>query len=472
MDKRKKKSSQKQFMQTMIITGVIGLSVMMIVMLYMIKLFGQKKAVVMPETTTPITGNKSEEEVDTEEARGVVHDIGTKRSNIKIWDIEEKLYTTLYIKEKAQITDPYGKPMSIQEVELGDILEITYEPKKREVFTLQKSAKAWIKSDITGIEVNTSSKTIKIGNVKYNYTSNIIVINDNLEKVDMSDINSLDTLRIKGIDDTIWSMQVVQAAGYLKLANIPKTKGTIEIGNNKIYQLEEIDDHIALPGGKHKIVIRMEGYLPFVKQIIISTNQIQELDLREVEVAKANLKVRVVNTEGDYKILFDNKTYQKDEAITVKPGAYTLRVIAEGFKTLEMDIQLEEGDRNINLTLQANTEEITPETDKETPTSESPTPEKPAPVAPIPDNPTPEKPQPESPVEEIKIVQISIETDPGDAQLFVNGVYKGKTPTLTGLKPGEYSITIEKEGYSSLYSTIIIDASNAQKGFLYTLQKE
>ena len=457
MSKGKKKSSQKQFIKTMIITGVLGLSIMMIVMLYMIKLFGQKKAAVVAEPLTPIIGNISSEdvEVEAEEIRGVVHEIGAKRKRITIWDIEEKQHIKMSIKDKTQMTDRYGKPMSIQEIELGDIVEITYQAKQKDILTIQKSAKAWIKSELLEIDINAQSKTIKIGNTKYDYTSDLMVINDELEKIDINNINNLDTLTIKGLDNTIWSIQVVKSAGYLKLSNIPTTEGTIEIGNNIIYRLEEIEDNIPLSGGQHKIVIRMEGYKPFVKHINISTKQIEELNLEEVEEAVADLKLMVTNPGVDYKIYIDNKTYRKEEAIKVKPGQYTLKVAAEGFKTYEGEIELEEGSRRINISLQSDHESAVPEAGGQNTNQESPKADS---------NP--------SPIEEIKTVQIIIETDPADAQLFVNGVYKGKTPTLTGLKPGEYSITLEKEGYSSLYSTIIIDASNAQKGFLYTLQKE
>lgn len=472
MNQRKKKSSQKQFMQTMIITGVLGLTIMMMVMLYMIKLFGPKKAEIIPEPLIPVIGSESQEAVESKSLSGVVHQMGSKKTNIKIWDIKEKEYIKLYIKDKTQITDSYGKPMSIQEIGLGDIVELTYESNKKEVLTVQKSAKAWMRTDISGIDVNSQNQTIQIGNTKYDFTSDIIVINDDLEAVDFNDINMLDTLVIKGIDNTVWSVQVIQSAGYLKLINIPTTKGTVEIGNNKIYRLEEVEENIALPSGKHKVVIRMAGYQPFVKQINISTNEIQELDLKEIQETVANLKVRVVNTEDAYKVLMDNKTYKKDEAIMVQPGAYTLRVIAEGFKPFEMDIQLEEGDRRINVALESEIvmEEETSEVDNKKPDKQKPNKEKPNEEKP--EKETAKPSEEEKPVEEIKTVQIIIETDPTDAQVFVNGVNKGKTPALTGLKPGEYSITIEKEGYSSLYSTIIIDASNAQKGFLYTLQEE
>ena len=43
MNKGKKSSSEKQFIRTMIMTGVVGLAVMVFVTLYMIKLFGGEK---------------------------------------------------------------------------------------------------------------------------------------------------------------------------------------------------------------------------------------------------------------------------------------------------------------------------------------------------------------------------------------------------------------------------------------------
>lgn len=441
-------------------------------MLYMIKLFGPKKAAVVQEQLTPVVENKKQEAVNSKELRGVVHDISAKKTNIKVWDIGKKEYINIYIKDKTQLADTYGKPMSIQEVRLGDIVEVTYGANNKEVIKIQKSAKAWTKTELSQIDIDVQNQTIQIGNTKYDYTSDIIVINDELQVIDLQDINSLDTLMINGIDNTVWSVTVIESAGYLKLTNMPTTQGTLEIGNNRIYRLEEIGENIPLPGGEHKVVIRMEGYRPFAKQVRISTNEIQELDLREVEEAVANLKIRVVNTEEDYKVLIDDKTYRKDELIRVQPGTYTLKVISKGFKTVEMEIQLEEGDRSINISLESEEEEEKQEEKLEEKLEEK-TKEKKTEVK----NQESQKEVPifkeeEKPVEEIKTVQIIIETDPTGAQVFVNGVNKGTTPALTGLKPGEYSITIEKEGYSSLYSTIIIDASNAQKGFLYTLQKE
>lgn len=465
MNKRKKTSNQQQFMKTMMITGVLGLSIMVAVMLYMIKLYGPKKPDIVPEPLTPMIESDAKEAQEGESLRGVIHHFDNKRKKIQVWDIEDKEHIILQIKDKSLVRDSYGKPMSIQEIQLGEIVDVTYEAKKGDILVIQKSAKAWTKTDVSGASINIDTQTIKIGNIKYNYTSDTLVANDESKIIDLSDIDPIDTLVIKGIDEMVWSVNVTQSAGYLKLTNIPTIKGTIEIGNNKIYRLEEIVGEIALASGEHKIVIRMEGYQPFVKHVKISAGQVEEINLGQIEEAIASLRVRVINTDAPYTVKLDHQAYEKDEPITVKPGQYTLKVIAEEFKTFTRDITLEEGNRRINISLEAlekepvETEEEPVKTETDSPDKEKIDTSKP-------------KPNEEKPTQEIKTVQIMIETDPSEAQVFLDGIYKGMTPALTGLKPGEYSITIEKEGYSSLYSTIIIDASNAQKGFLYTLQKE
>ena len=237
---------------------------------------------------------------------------------------------------------------------------------------------------------------------------------------------------------------------------MPIQEGVMEIDNNRIYQLEEIKDDIPLSQGEHKIVVQMKGYHPFVEKVNIKEAVVYEIDLQNVEKSMSNLVVNVINTPVDYKIEINQQTYKKDEAIQVTPGSYRLKITADGFNPFERQIELKEGDQRIDVTLEEKEKELENDSDQ--------VPELP--------KPKPENKAEEEKEEEIRTVQIIIETEPEEAQVFVSGVYKGTTPALTGLKPGEYNISIEKEGYATLYTTIIIDGSNKQKSFLYMLEKQ
>lgn len=447
MNKRKKTSSQKQFMQTMIITGVIGLVIMVLTIIYMMKLFSSPKVEVLPgEINTQIT-EETKDQIDNMVASGMIHDIDSQDKNIKLWDIEENQLIKLNIIDKTKLQDQYGKPMSIKEIQKGDIIEAIYDRKSKNIEEIQKNPKEWIKSSAKGLHINSEAKTITIGNKRYEYTDGLLVVNEEQEVIKIDTINELDTLTFKGLGDQVWYIQATGTVGYLKLKNIPTKNGTIEIGNNTIYSLDEIEEHITLPIGEHKIVIRMEGYEAFAEHIDIVKEETHELDLAIAKEIVTSLDIRVTNTPTEYVVIMDGKTYKKGEIIQVKPGEYTLKVVAEGFATEEVKVKLEEGNQLLNISLTK--EEINQEPNNQ-----------------------PNDNTDNTINNEIKTVQILLETDPAGAQVFVSGVYKGTTPALTGLKPGEYSLTIEKEGYSTLYSTIVIDASNTQKAFLYTLDKE
>nr|WP_319538388.1 PEGA domain-containing protein [uncultured Methanospirillum sp.] len=50
---------------------------------------------------------------------------------------------------------------------------------------------------------------------------------------------------------------------------------------------------------------------------------------------------------------------------------------------------------------------------------------------------------------------MQIQSDPGDAQVFLNHQFMGITPVyLTSLTPGEYTLTLQKEGYASYISVV------------------
>lgn len=48
---------------------------------------------------------------------------------------------------------------------------------------------------------------------------------------------------------------------------------------------------------------------------------------------------------------------------------------------------------------------------------------------------------------------LTIKTTPEDVSVYVNGVYKGKTPLTLTLEPGTYNLKLEKEGYETIQIT-------------------
>ncbi|NLI88932.1 MAG: PEGA domain-containing protein [Epulopiscium sp.] len=478
MKRQRKKTGQDQFTRTMFTAAIIGLSIIVLTVAYMFKLFAGDKvgAHLVGGHQESFSHELEEGEPASHSLVGVIYNINSR--NIKIWDIEAEKHLKVNIKRSTEIKDKHGRLMTRHDIQKGSIVEITYKIKDKEILSIQESTRAWEEVGVTNLNIDMENNIIKMNNHKYQYRDDVMVTNMESTQIDLSYINSSDTLKVRGIDNQILSIQVLETGGYLKLANVPSSQGVVEIGNNKIYQIGEIQDGIPLPVGDHKIVIHINGYEPYLEHIELTEEEIYTINLGQMKEIISSLNIRVVNTNEDYTVKINNKSYKKGETIKVKPGDYTLGVVAEGFKPLELQINIKEGHQSLSINLeeeeqiedgsqpsnQTNTRPNTRpgnsnNTNKNTGSNSS-------------SNTGSNTGNKEKAEEEIKTVQIIIETEPAEAQVFVSGVYKGTTPTLTGLKPGEYSITIEKEGYNTLYSTIIIDASNSQKGFLYTLEEE
>lgn len=478
MKKQKKKTGQEQFKRTIFTVGAIGLSIIVLTTIYMFKLFaGDKIGAHLVGSHQQLPSQDLEGEKPASHSLvGVIYNINSR--NIKIWDVDEEKHLKVNIKRSTEIKDKHGRPMTRHDIQKGSIVEITYKIKDMEILSIQESTRAWEEVGVADLDIDMEKNIIKMGNHKYTYRDDIIITNMESTQIDLSYINSSDTLKVRGIDNQILSIQVLETGGYLKLANAPANQGVVEVGNNKIYQIGEIQDGIPLPIGDHKIVVHIDGYEPYLEHVTLTEEEIYTINLGQMKEIISSLNIKVVNTNQDYRVRINNKNYKKGETIKVKPGEYTLKVVAEGFKPLELQINIKEGHQSLSINLEEeeqiedgsqpsnktnNRPNTNNNTNKNTGSSNNNN---------TGSNTGSNTGNNEEVEEEIKTVQIIIETEPAEAQVFVSGVYKGTTPALTGLKPGEYSITIEKEGYNTLYSTIIIDASNAQKGFLYTLEEE
>lgn len=69
---------------------------------------------------------------------------------------------------------------------------------------------------------------------------------------------------------------------------------------------------------------------------------------------------------------------------------------------------------------------------------------------------------------------VIINSNPNEAQIFLNDLFSGKiTPdTLKNLQPGSYQLTLKLEGYKDSSTTITVEPQNDQSVFIrLNLQK-
>lgn len=67
-------------------------------------------------------------------------------------------------------------------------------------------------------------------------------------------------------------------------------------------------------------------------------------------------------------------------------------------------------------------------------------------------------------------VEITIDTNPPNAEIFIAGVSKGKTPKTMNLLPGTYDLVAFRSGYQLIEDKIVINANEKLKNFSYKLK--
>jgi len=104
---------------------------------------------------------------------------------------------------------------------------------------------------------------------------------------------------------------------------------------------------LAIMPGKHVIELKRKGFATGSTVVNLTSGAIGEakIDLREDpnEVQALGAKVTIVPTEEETRISIDGLAYRANTAIALAPGPHRLRVDLPGFRTIERDIDADEG---------------------------------------------------------------------------------------------------------------------------------
>ena len=205
--------------------------------------------------------------------------------------------------------------------------------------------------------------------------------------ISINDISSKDRLTIKGYQDKIWYINVEKSHGFIKINASDEEEGTVEIGNHISMSLEEAKE-IELEEGQHKIVIKIEGYEPLVKNIEIEAGQSYVIDLKDMKKKVGKLQV-IAKGLTDYKIYIDDVEYPANEVILLEYGEYNLIVRKEGYKDWTKKFKIQQEMNRIELELE---KEAT-----------------------------------------ANLVKMLVDTEPQGAEVYINGAYIGLSPVETQL---------------------------------------
>lgn len=451
----------KLFVKTMIITAMLALVVIPVSMFIGIKSFVQVKEPAQVFSDIGSSSSAAKDTSPTSKMTGVVEDINGR--TVKVLDIGKNEYVYRTIEEITQVQDAYQKPIPLDKIKKGDVVEIICDIDTSKVLSMAKVKGSWLKTNIKNIDIDISNQKMYIGENVYSFTDYTLVLGKRQDKISIHQIGKYDTLELTGVGDKVYSIKVLKEQGTIEIGTLPLYEGIIEIDRNRQINLQNLNAPIPVEAGKHKVVIKMNGYETVVQEVEVKEGENSFVLVDNPKEAYTEIMIELMNSVTAYTVEVDGTVYAQDASIKVKRGRHHIKVNAEGFKSWAGDIAPQEPTVRLQVTL----EPLVAEQPKEDKVPEVPaTPEVPV---------TPEVPTtPEVPIETTNKANapeynLNISTDPDGAKVYVDGEYKGTTPYSAILPLGEHKVLLQKEGYEEYTTSLTIEDSNNQNSHLYIL---
>lgn len=338
---------------------------------------------------------------------------------------------TLSMDGTTRLYDKYGDAVSVQQIQMGDIVDITFLKAKKHLTTMRQSAYAWVYTDVERYEMDPLRSEVTIGSEIYKLTSDTQYLSEG-RNIEVMDLNAADVLSFQGIGNQILTVRVEKGHGYLRLLNDEKfVGGWIEVGKSVIRRITE-DMLLLVPEGEYQVNISHKGG-GGVKSAVIGRNEETALDIGDLEVPEPQTGMVLFSlTPSQAELYLDGTKVDASAPVTLEYGLHQLIARAEGYHSVTQYIRVAQESVSYAVTLEAlgaAEEEESESSDSESDSS--------APVT-------------------TDYYKVHVDA-PEDAEVYLDGNYVGIVPCSFKKTPGAHVITLRRSGYETRSYTVQID---------------
>lgn len=370
----------------------------------------------------------------------------------------DKNYTLSY-DGTSKLYDKYGSSIVIDQLNPGDVVDLTFVKSKKLINSLTKSSDVWVYEKVTDFDVDALSGRIKINGGDYKFNDKTKIFSEE-GVAQLIDINGCDELIFSGKEHTIYSIVIDQGHGYLRLKGQDYFEGGwIEVGSKIIKTVSE-DMLIAVPVGNYDVKLS-NGEYEGTKTVSIKKNSETVLDVSDlvtIEEDQESTLVLVVEPAGAA-VYLDGKEVDISKPINVEYGVHQLIAKAEGYNTLTQYIKVGQENATLEITMEKakNQTEIDAHSARVSP---SPAAEVTTYVTQV--------------VEANNTSNYKVKIDsPEETEVYLDGAYIGTTPVEFAKTEGTRVVTLRKEGFVTRSYTISLDGTLQDETFSFsTLVKE
>lgn len=451
MDKKDKgigKRKKNQLVMNVFIAGVLLLSVICVASFFGDG-GGEKASPPAPEkgdTGFVVTGPDSYDSADT----AILVDRDEKENTVTFLNLDLGKRYTLSVDGTTRLYDKYGKGISMEQVQKGDILDITFLKSKKHLTTLRVSGQAWNYGSVERYEINPVRGEVSIGAETYKLTSNTQYLSEG-RNIEIMDLNAADVLTFQGIGNQVLSIRVEKGHGYLRLANDENfIGGWIEIGQSQVKRITE-DMLLLVPEGSYQVNITNKGG-GGIKNAVIRRNEETTLDIGDLEVPEPQSGTVLFSlVPSDAELYIDGTQVDASVPVTLEYGLHQLIARAEGYQSVTRYIRVAEESAGIAVSLDA----------VEPPEGGAGEGEE------IPGDADGDLDDDSNNIFDTTTSYYKVYVDaPEGVEVYLDGYYVGVSPCSFKKVEGMFVITLRKAGYETKSYTVQID--NSEKDLSYS----
>lgn len=274
----------------------------------------------------------------------------TAEKTISLRNMETGRQYTLAYDGTTGLEDKNGQAITMAQVRLGELVDVTFLHKSKALVSLRQSSEAFLYDGQTDYVLSGTGRSMTVNGVKYKLADDLAVISDGA-LIELSDVNSVDALTLRGFDYEIHSICVERGHGYLRLKNDESfIGGWIEVGSKMIVPITE-NMLLTVPEGSYDVAVSSDmgrGTMP----VTIYKNQEQTIDIGDFVVEIKEGKVYFDVTPANATVYVDGKKVDISEAVTLTYGVHLLRVRAAGYKELTKYLRVGQDSASLTLELE------------------------------------------------------------------------------------------------------------------------
>ncbi len=347
--------------------------------------------------------------------------------------------------------DRYNSLISLNQINVGDILNVRFVKSKRHLTLASLSPDAWTKPATDQYIFDSVKKEVTIGSDIYKLADDCFCYSGK-EELLYQELNSVDVLTFHGIDSTVYSINVDKGHGYLRLSGHEYfVGGWIEVGTKFIWKITD-DMLLTVPEGTYNVVVSADGTM-VDRSVTVKKGLETVLDLSDVvpEVPKEGL-VLFSLTPSDATLYIDGEKADTSQAISLTYGLHQLMCTCDGYVTLTRYLSVGEENAGISITLEKEKNES--QTDVSGNTSSTVTGNTDSASA-------------GQDVTSTSYYRVFINA-PAGAECYVDGNYVGVVPCYFKKEEGTHVVTLSSTGCNTRSYTISVDNALSDMSFSFT----